>query len=47
MLGNVPKLFWAQYGCNRSGADYWRHVHAAMDEMGYTLCKADPDIFIC
>ena len=36
----------ALYGGKSAGADYWRHVRKAMDEMGFTSCKADPEIWM-
>ena len=34
----------ALYGGKSAGSDYWRHVHKAMEEMGFESCKADPDV---
>ena len=36
----------ALYGGKSAGADYWRHVRKAMTEMGFTSCKADPDVWM-
>ena len=35
----------ALYGGKSAGADYWRHVRKAMDEMNFQSCKADPDVW--
>ena len=45
-VGKRAKIVRALYGGKRAGADYWRHLRAAMDEMGFTSCKADPDVWI-
>ena len=26
--------------------DYWRHVRSAMEDMGFSSCKSDPDVWI-
>ena len=47
-LENVGKralIIRALYGGKRAGADYWRHVRSAMEEMGFQTCKADPDVW--
>ena len=44
-VGKRAKIIRALYGGKSAGADYWRHVRRAMDEMGFTSCKADPDIW--
>ena len=36
----------ALYGGKSAGADYWRHVHKSMEEMGFQSCKADPDVWL-
>ena len=35
----------ALYGGKSAGADYWRHVRSAMNELGFESCKADPDVW--
>ena len=48
-LENVGKraiIVRALYGGKSAGADYWRHVRKAMDEMGFKSCKADPDLWM-
>jgi hypothetical protein len=48
-LENVGKhaiIVRALYGGKSAGADYWRHVRSAMEEMGLSSCKADPDVWI-
>ena len=47
-LENVGKkaiIVRALYGGKSAGADYWRHVRAAMHEMKFESCKADPDVW--
>ena len=34
------------YGGKSAGADYWRHVRSAMEDMGFSSCKADPDVWL-
>ena len=36
----------ALYGGKSAGADYWRHVRQAMEEMGFQSCKADNDVWL-
>ena len=48
-LENVGKhaiIVRALYGGKSTGADYWRHVRSAMEEMGFSSCKADPDVWL-
>ena len=48
-LENVGKkaiIVRALYGGKSAGADYWRHVRAAMEEMGFQSCNADPDVWM-
>ena len=35
----------ALYGGKSAGSDYWHHVRKAMEEMGFSSCKADPDVW--
>lgn len=35
----------ALYGGKSAGADYWRHVRKAMDDMNFKSCQADPDVW--
>jgi hypothetical protein len=44
-VGKRAKIIRALYGGKSAGADYWRHVRSAMDEMGFISCKADPDVW--
>lgn len=44
-VGKRAKIVRALYGGKSAGADYWRHVRCAMEEMGYTSCKADPEVW--
>ena len=48
-LENVGKkaiIVRALYGGKSAGADYWKHVRKAMDKMNFTLCKADPEVWM-
>jgi hypothetical protein len=44
-VGKRAKIVRALYGGKSAGADYWRHVRSAMEEMGFMSCKADPDVW--
>ena len=44
--GKRALIIRALYGGKSAGADYWRHVRSAMEEMGFQSCKADPDVWI-
>ena len=45
-VGKFAIIVRALYGGKSAGADYWRHVRKAMDEMGFESCKADPDVWL-
>ena len=45
-VGKYAIIVRALYGGKSAGADYWRHVRSAMEEMGFTSCKADPDVWL-
>ena len=45
-VGKRAKIIRALYGGKSAGADYWRHVRSAMEEMGFMSCKADPDVWL-
>lgn len=44
-VGKKALIIRALYGGKSAGADYWRHVRAAMEEMNFTSCTADPDVW--
>ena len=44
-VGRIALIIRALYGGKSAGADYWRHVRTAMEELGFTSCKADPDVW--
>ncbi len=44
--GKKAVIVRALYGGKSAGADYWRHVRKAMDEMGFSSCKADPEVWM-
>ena len=43
--GRYAKIVCALYGGKSAGADYWRHIRCAMQEMGFQSCKADSDVW--
>ena len=48
-LENVDKkavIVCALYGGKSSGADYCIHIQAAMDEILFAYCKADPGVWM-
>jgi hypothetical protein len=45
-VGKYAIIVRALYGGKSAGADYWRHVRAAMTTMNFTTCKADPDVWM-
>ena len=45
-IGKHAIIIRALYGGKSAGADYWRHVRSAMEEMGFISCKADPDVWL-
>ena len=44
-VGKRAKIVRALYGGKSAGADYWRHVRSAMEEMEFVSCNADPDVW--
>ena len=42
-IGKYIIIVRALYSGKSAGADYWHHIHSAMEEMVFTSCKADPD----
>ena len=34
----------ALYGGKSAGRDYWLHLRSCIDFLGFSPCKADPDI---
>ena len=45
-IGRIGVIIRALNGRKSAGAEYWRHVRTAMDEMGFSSCKADPDVWM-
>ena len=43
-IGKVSLICCALYGGKSSGADFWKHLWSCMTHIGFTSCKADPDI---
>ena len=46
MWAKMAIIVRALYGGKSAGADYWRYVQKAMDEMGFALCQADSDVWM-
>ena len=44
-VGKHTMIVRALYGGKSDGTDYWRHVRSDMEEMGFSLCKAEPDVW--
>ena len=44
--GKVALIRRALYGGKSSGADFWKHLRDCMTHLGFTSCKADPDIWM-
>ena len=36
----------ALYGGKSAGRDYWLHIRSCMEYLGFSSCKADPDIWM-
>ena len=45
-LGKHAIIVRALYGGKSAGVDYWRHVRSAMEEMGFSSSKVDPDVWL-
>ena len=45
-VGKKALIVQALYGGKCAGADYWRHVRMAMEDMGFHSCPADPDVWM-
>ena len=45
-VGKKAVIFRALYGGKSAGADYWRHVRAVINDMGFESCKADPEAWM-
>ena len=44
--GNKAMIRCALYGGKSAGRDYWLHLRSYMEYLGFSPCKADPDIWI-
>ena len=44
--GKVALIRRALYGGKSSGADFWKHLRSCMTHLGFTSCKADPDVWM-
>ena len=45
-IGKRALIRRALYGGKSSGADFWKHLRTCMSHLGFTSCKADPDIWM-
>ena len=45
-VGKTAIIVRALYSGKSTGADYWRHVMAAMMNMNFITCNADPDVWM-
>ena len=45
-VGKKTVIIRSLFGGKSAGADYWRHVRKAMNEMGFTSCQADADVWL-
>ena len=44
--GKVAIITRALYGGKFAGRDYWKHMRSFMNELGFTSCKADSDVWM-
>ena len=44
--GKVALIRRALYGGKKSGSDYWKHMRSFMDELGFTLCRDDGEVWM-
>ena len=44
-VGKEALIIRALYVVQSAGADYWRHIQSAMDEVSFESCKADPGVW--
>ena len=45
-VGKYAIIVRTLYSGKSAGADYWRHVRKAMEEIHFQSCKADPDVWL-
>ena len=45
-VGKKTVIIRSLFGGKSAGADYWRHVRKAMNEMGFASCQADEDVWL-
>ena len=43
-VGKVSLITCALYGGKVAGRDFWHHLRDCMDHLGFTSCRADPDV---
>ena len=43
-VGKVALIMRALHGGNVAGRDFWHHLRDCMDHLGFTSCRADPDV---
>ena len=46
MQGRIALIKRALYGGKSAGSDYWKHMRTCMEHLGFTSCKADPDVWM-
>ena len=46
MQGKIALIKRALYGGKLAGSDYWKHMRTCMEHLGFTPCKADPDMWM-
>lgn len=45
-VGKVALIKRALYGGKSAGRDFWEHLRNCMEFLGFTSCKADPDVWM-
>ena len=46
-VGEIAIITQALYGGKSAGSDFWKHLRACIDHLGFTAtCKVDPDLWI-
>ena len=45
-VGKVSLITRALYDGKVSGRDFWNHLRDCMDHLGFTSCRADPDVWM-
>ena len=45
LQGTIAVITCALYGGKSAGADYWKHMRACMNKLGFHSCKGDQDVW--